>query len=105
MGLYYSFHFCLLAKAILRVEILDVNDNHPKFSKLHYTQDVWKSSIINSPVLKINATDLDEGRNGLVHFEAVSGNFNETFSFEPDGIVFLKKPLIHSEVRIKHIQR
>ena len=86
------------------MEILDVNDNHPKFSQLHYTQDLWKSSSVNSPVLKINATDLDEGRNGLVHFEAVSGNFNGTFSFEPDGMVFLKKSLLHSEVSIKHTE-
>ena len=89
-----------LAKAVLRVEVEDVNDNYPKFSQLHYSQDVWKSSAVNSPVLKINATDLDDGRNGLIRFEAVSGNFNETFAFEPDGMVFLKKPLLHSEVSL-----
>lgn len=91
-----------LAKAILRVELLDVNDNHPKFSEHYYTQDVWKSSTVNSPVLRINATDIDEGLNGLVHYEVVSGNFNETFLFEDDGMVFLKKSLLHSKVRVKH---
>ena len=94
-----------LAKALLRVQLLDVNDNHPKFSELHYTQDVWKSSTVNSPVLRINATDIDEGLNGLVHYEVVSGNFNETFLFEDDGMVFLKKSLLYSEVRVEHRER
>lgn len=85
------------------MKLLDVNDNHPKFFPLHYAQDVWKSSSVNSPILKINATDLDEGRNGLVRFEAVSGNSNNTFAFEPDGMVFLKKSLIDNEACIKHI--
>ena len=54
---------------------------------------------MNSPVLRINATDIDEGLNGLVHYEVVSGNFNKTFLFEDDGMVFLKKSLLQSQVR------
>ncbi|XP_028395057.1 cadherin-related tumor suppressor-like [Dendronephthya gigantea] len=87
----------LSARAILVVKIIDLNDNAPRFSKHLYTHDIWKSSSINSPILKINATDLDEGLNGLIHFEVLSGNFNETFSFEPDGMVFQKKSLLHNE--------
>ena len=91
------------AKATLSLQVLDVNDNAPKFHNLFYSQDVWKSSKVNSPILRINATDADTGVNGLIQFVAISGNINNTFFFQSDGMVFLRKSLLETKVTMFNI--
>ena len=73
--------------------MIDVNDNAPQFSRLLYSQDVWKKTKENSPILRINATDADGGNNGQIRFIILSGNINDTFSLHSDGMVFLRKSL------------
>uniref|UniRef100_A0A4W5NRK2 Protocadherin 2 alpha a 15 n=1 Tax=Hucho hucho TaxID=62062 RepID=A0A4W5NRK2_9TELE len=48
------------------VDVLDVNDNMPVFSKESYTANLNENSPIGSKVVQVNATDLDEGSNGEV---------------------------------------
>uniref|UniRef100_A0A8C9XKL0 Protocadherin 2 alpha a 1 n=1 Tax=Sander lucioperca TaxID=283035 RepID=A0A8C9XKL0_SANLU len=49
--------------ASIIVRVLDVNDNAPSFDKDIYIIDVMENSPIGSLVVKLNATDLDEGSN------------------------------------------
>ncbi|XP_023845415.2 protocadherin gamma-C3-like, partial [Salvelinus sp. IW2-2015] len=48
------------------VDVLDVNDNMPVFTKESYTAKLNENSPIGSKVVQVNATDLDEGSNGEV---------------------------------------
>uniref|UniRef100_A0A8C7Q091 Protocadherin 2 alpha c n=1 Tax=Oncorhynchus mykiss TaxID=8022 RepID=A0A8C7Q091_ONCMY len=48
------------------VDVLDVNDNMPVFTKESYTAKLNENSPIGSNVVQVNATDLDEGSNGEI---------------------------------------
>ncbi|XP_072573214.1 protocadherin alpha-C2-like [Paramormyrops kingsleyae] len=49
------------ANIIVRVQ--DVNDNAPQFDRQIYYVNISENSPIGTPVIKLNATDLDEGSN------------------------------------------
>lgn len=54
----------------LTVLIEDVNDNSPTFRRCSsYTPIVLEHSPINTPVIKVTATDTDRGRNGEIEYE------------------------------------
>ncbi|XP_071313466.1 protocadherin alpha-8-like isoform X15 [Trachinotus anak] len=48
------------------VNVLDVNDNTPVFSKDIYSVTLTENAPIGTTVVQVNATDLDEGPNGDV---------------------------------------
>ncbi|XP_046907557.1 protocadherin alpha-7-like [Hypomesus transpacificus] len=56
------------------VEVLDVNDNMPVFTKESYSVMLNENSPIGTAVIQVNATDLDEGSNGQVIYSF--GNVN-----------------------------
>uniref|UniRef100_A0A4W6BML2 Cadherin domain-containing protein n=1 Tax=Lates calcarifer TaxID=8187 RepID=A0A4W6BML2_LATCA len=61
----------------INVNVLDVNDNTPSFSKTLYKARVNENAPAGSLVIQFNATDLDEGDNGRVIYSFVKrGNFN-----------------------------
>ncbi|TSK45904.1 Protocadherin alpha-7 [Bagarius yarrelli] len=55
----------------ISVNVLDENDNRPKFSQELYTVTIQENAPVGAPVLKVNATDLDEGLNGNITFSFV----------------------------------
>ncbi|XP_067374267.1 protocadherin alpha-7-like isoform X11 [Channa argus] len=48
------------------VDVSDVNDNPPVFTQDSYTVELKENSPIGTTVIRVNATDLDEGLNGEV---------------------------------------
>uniref|UniRef100_A0A8B9GPE8 Si:ch73-233f7.5 n=1 Tax=Astyanax mexicanus TaxID=7994 RepID=A0A8B9GPE8_ASTMX len=54
--------------ASIIVRVLDTNDNAPKFDKESYTINVSENSPIGNLVVKLNATDLDEGSNSEINY-------------------------------------
>ncbi|XP_070769935.1 protocadherin alpha-3-like [Enoplosus armatus] len=50
----------------INVEVLDVNDNSPMFTKDLYSVTLSENTPVGATVTQINATDLDEGLNGEV---------------------------------------
>ncbi|XP_078810322.1 protocadherin alpha-13 isoform X24 [Oryzias latipes] len=52
----------------LTVIVLDVNDNRPVFSKDVYTVSLNENAALGTLVIKLNATDLDEGSNGDIEY-------------------------------------
>nr|XP_033488829.1 protocadherin beta-15-like [Epinephelus lanceolatus] len=63
------------------VEILDVNDNAPKFPEENYTLEVLESAVIGSRFQMEGAHDLDVGLNSL---QAYKINHNQYFRLETD---------------------
>lgn len=64
------------------VKVLDENDNTPKFSLPFYQASVLENTAINTNILRVTATDPDDGTNGLVTFSIVSGNANDAFAID-----------------------
>ncbi|EDL76329.1 rCG49388, isoform CRA_b [Rattus norvegicus] len=56
----------------LWVHVLDVNDNDPVFDHLEYKVRVMENAAKETLVIKLNATDLDEGVNGQLVYSLMS---------------------------------
>lgn len=55
-------------KAQVQISISDVNDNKPVFTQYPFTMDVPVYSQPGQHLLKVTATDKDEGRNADIIF-------------------------------------
>ncbi|XP_040903723.1 protocadherin alpha-3-like [Toxotes jaculatrix] len=66
----------------IKVNVLDVNDNSPVFSKPLYKVQVVENANIGTTLLTLTATDLDEGVNGeLVYSFTERGRLNPDDKF------------------------
>uniref|UniRef100_A0A9J8C318 Cadherin domain-containing protein n=1 Tax=Cyprinus carpio carpio TaxID=630221 RepID=A0A9J8C318_CYPCA len=54
--------------SVLQISVQDFNDNEPKFEVAAYKASVLESAVVGSSVLKIKATDLDDGPNGKIQY-------------------------------------
>ncbi|KAL2094509.1 hypothetical protein ACEWY4_009228 [Coilia grayii] len=55
--------------AVIRVTVLDANDNLPVFSETIYKANLPENAPVGTVVLIVSATDADEGANGEVTYE------------------------------------
>uniref|UniRef100_A0A8C6JXA2 Uncharacterized protein n=1 Tax=Melopsittacus undulatus TaxID=13146 RepID=A0A8C6JXA2_MELUD len=78
----------LTSTAQVVVKIDDVNNNKPVFQKCQYYQEnafVLENQPSGTVVLQVEATDADEGANGLVKYSLVQrGDVLPAFSVHPD---------------------
>ncbi|XP_035524782.1 protocadherin alpha-4-like, partial [Morone saxatilis] len=64
------------------VNVIDVNDNTPAFSKSLYKVRVRENVPISTTILKLNATDLDEGPHSDIRYSLMKrGNVNSAGKF------------------------
>ncbi|KAM4036075.1 protocadherin gamma-B4-like isoform 30-T30 [Anomaloglossus baeobatrachus] len=70
--------------AIIKITVQDVNDNFPTFPQETYHIRVSENAPVGFLVVHLNATDEDEGTNGLVSyaFSHIPKNINEIFSID-----------------------
>ncbi|XP_039532708.1 protocadherin Fat 3-like [Pimephales promelas] len=54
--------------SLLQIIVQDFNDNEPTFEVSAYKASVVESAVVGSNVIKIKATDLDEGPNGEIQY-------------------------------------
>lgn len=95
----YSFSGGLSTTAMVKVQITDINDNHPIFYPSEYNVSLREnggpSTHPSSPVVTVAATDLDAARYGIITYKIVSGNEAGLFRIDHNsGEVFLSKPNI-----------
>ncbi|KAM3612468.1 uncharacterized protein V6R79_008582 [Siganus canaliculatus] len=66
------------------IDVLDVNDNAPVFTKDVYSVEISENSPVGTVVIRVNATDMDDGVNGEVNysFGHVSGRVQELFDID-----------------------
>ncbi|XP_063353612.1 protocadherin gamma-A11-like isoform X27 [Pelmatolapia mariae] len=70
---------------VIHVTVLDANDNAPVFSQAVYKASLPENSPLDTPVIKVSATDGDEGVNGDVTYDLshVSDDDINVFSIDP----------------------
>ncbi|XP_067374289.1 protocadherin alpha-2-like isoform X31 [Channa argus] len=67
----------------ITVNVIDVNDNTPTFSKSLYKVRVKENATSGTIVIKMNATDLDEGVNSKISYSLIKrGNIDPLFIFD-----------------------
>ncbi|XP_029439949.1 protocadherin alpha-2-like [Rhinatrema bivittatum] len=70
----------------IAIKVCDANDNPPVFDNAVYKAKILENVPIGSLVIKLNATDLDEGANAEVEYslsKLVSPNIKQVFSIDP----------------------
>ncbi len=68
------------------IDVLDINDNAPVFTKDTYTVMLNENAPVGTVVLRVNATDLDEGQNGEVVYSlghSVNYKLRKLFDVNP----------------------
>ncbi|XP_048884545.1 protocadherin alpha-C2-like isoform X12 [Brienomyrus brachyistius] len=96
------------ASIIVRVQ--DVNDNAPQFDRQIYYVNISENSPIGTPVINLNATDLDEGLNADIIYSFTlytSEKTQDLFSLNSDtGEVKVKGIIDFEEIKTleMHIQ-
>ncbi|XP_077433278.1 protocadherin alpha-2-like isoform X10 [Vanacampus margaritifer] len=65
----------------IRVNVLDVNDNVPTFSKSLYKVRLSEDAAVGSVVINLNATDLDKGMNSKIVY-----SFNKRGNNDPSNV-------------------
>ncbi|XP_053574586.1 LOW QUALITY PROTEIN: protocadherin gamma-C5-like [Bombina bombina] len=76
------------------VIVQDLNDNAPVFNQSTYKISLLENLPLNTVIIKLNATDLDEGSNGEVQYSFVEHTMDtatEIFDINPQtGEIFVK---------------
>ncbi|ETE70709.1 hypothetical protein L345_03479, partial [Ophiophagus hannah] len=70
-------------QAIVQVYMKDINDNAPKFLKELYQATISELAPNLTQVLRVSASDVDEGNNGLIHYSIIEGNEENQFAIDP----------------------
>ncbi|XP_062855934.1 protocadherin-18b isoform X2 [Trichomycterus rosablanca] len=81
---------------LLKISILDSNDNSPVFDEQAYVVSLPENSVPGTLLVDLNATDPDEGANGKIVYSFsshVSLKILETFKIDPENgqITLIKK--------------
>uniref|UniRef100_A0A4W5QMW1 FAT atypical cadherin 4 n=1 Tax=Hucho hucho TaxID=62062 RepID=A0A4W5QMW1_9TELE len=69
-------------QAKVQVYIQDINDNPPKFTKDIYQASISESAQNMTQLLRVSAVDVDESKNGLVHYYIKEGNEESQFTID-----------------------
>ncbi|XP_049897974.1 protocadherin alpha-3-like [Epinephelus moara] len=82
------------------IDVLDVNDNAPVFTKDVYSAEISENSPVGTIVIRVNATDMDDGANGDVSysFGNVDSKVRELFDVDPITGEISVKGLLDYEV-------
>lgn len=82
---------------LINIDVTDINDNKPVFSRSNYSTSIAENASINDTILTVLATDLDSGDNGRVEYQinARTGQeIKDTFRIgRNDGKVYLSRPV------------
>ncbi|XP_045406986.1 protocadherin beta-12 [Lemur catta] len=82
--------------ALVRVVVVDTNDNTPEFEQTFYEVNIPENSVLGSLVVTVSAWDLDSGINGEISytFSHASEDIRKTFEINQNsGEVSLKASL------------
>nr|XP_046151223.1 protocadherin alpha-7-like isoform X3 [Oncorhynchus gorbuscha] len=91
----------------ITVDVSDVNDNAPVFTKEVYSVLLNENAPLGTTVIQVNATDLDEGSNGEVTYyfaNDVQGKVRKRFNLDPKtGEIIVTGVIDYEENKIYEI--
>lgn len=82
------------AQQTLTIQVTDANDNAPEFTQSQYNHTVEENVGVGVSLLRIRATDLDDGLNGAVRYFIIGGGGSHDFHLDmSSGVLRVQKPL------------
>lgn len=76
------------------IYVSDVNDNAPVFKRIPYKVEVSEGTAVGASIMRVYATDADEGLNGDIYYKLIGGDDLGHFSLdEATGQLIIAKPL------------
>ncbi|KAM4636899.1 cadherin-23 [Discoglossus pictus] len=89
--------------ATVLVTVLDVNDNKPIFLKSSYEAIVPENVPFSSSIVQLEATDADEGDNGRVWYQILSGTKNNFRIDVSSGLIMRGPQPLDRETNSSHV--
>ena len=78
----------LKASVSFTVRVKDENDNNPIFTQSQYFGNITENNLVGAVILKVRATDKDDGLNGQIIYEIVSFPGDEMFRIDQtEGLI------------------
>lgn len=94
----------LSSSATVHIEVLDENDNTPRFVDNKPRISVLETAPVNVELLRFRATDNDLGANSELTFAISAGNRRDAFHVDPaTGALYLRKPLDYEDIEVYHL--
>ncbi|XP_046739792.1 cadherin-related tumor suppressor [Diprion similis] len=89
----------LSSSVLVHIEVLDENDNTPKFIDTKSQISVLETTPVNTELVRFKAEDADLGANSELTFAIAAGNRRDAFHIDPlTGALYLRKPLDYEEL-------
>ncbi|KFQ51432.1 Protocadherin-1, partial [Nestor notabilis] len=91
------------SSALLRITILDMNDNAPKFEKALYEAELSENSPVGHSVLQVKANDSDQGANAEIDYsfhQASDMVRREKNVDRTPGLITVQGPIDREDVNI-----
>lgn len=89
----------LSSSSLVHIEVLDENDNTPKFVDIKSEISVLETTTVNTELVRFKAEDDDLGTNSELTFAIAAGNRRDAFHIDPlTGALYLRKPLDYEEL-------
>lgn len=79
---------------MVKVEVIDTNDNIPEFKPNSYQAKIRSRFQPGVGIVTVAAADTDSGQAGRITYSILNGNDNNQFQIDPkSGLISLKEPL------------
>jgi protocadherin Fat 4 len=90
----FDLYFRLSSRVEIIVNVVDMNDNPPRFEQKQYSASVLENASIGMDILDTQAFDLDVGDNGRLRYSIIAGDQRGDFMVgESSGILRVSKRL------------
>ncbi|KAL9976385.1 hypothetical protein ACROYT_G013683 [Oculina patagonica] len=87
-----------MAAALVKIVIMDVNDNSPEFVHRHFQVNISEASTLGTQIVCLSTIDRDSIQHAQISFQISKGNVNNTFSVTNEGVVVLQRHLDWEDV-------
>lgn len=91
-----------VSSTLLTIQVIDVNDNTPKFERSLYHAEIAENTRKNTNIVRIMAQDEDTGANGRIRYLIPQGTADNMFSIDEDSGVIKTTAKLDREYKMTY---